>query len=112
MKTLLLALFAASIASSAIAETNEKPSPVTVVIAGSVNSPGIYEIPSWSTLFEALAAAGGRSSIAVKYALIVREEADGTVKTIKVSTKDIHENLKSLPQLKHKDRIFIPESKI
>jgi protein involved in polysaccharide export with SLBB domain len=113
MKPILITLLCCLLSSLSFGEKQEQKSKnITIIVLGSVDKPGIYEVPDWSTLFEALAKAGGRKQYASSHAYVIRQLEDGSVKTSRFSLKDLHKIDGGIitPTLQDRDRIYIPAS--
>ncbi|MCB1099663.1 MAG: SLBB domain-containing protein [Verrucomicrobiae bacterium] len=80
---------------------------VTVTVFGAVVRSGIYEVPDWSTILEAVAMARGFSDSADQRKITVLREADGKTEVLEADLRGaISEG--SLPiLLKNRDRIIV-----
>lgn len=79
-----------------------------VTVAGEVKSPGVYPIKGRMTLMQAVAGAGGPTTVAnIESVKILRPESNGTRKTLEYSISDIRNGLATDPEIRGEDVVQV-----
>lgn len=90
-----------------IPQKNFSSEPITVTVFGAVTRPGIYEVPDWSTLLEAIAIARGFNEFAETRRVTVMRTTDGKTELVNVNLREALSKGQLPMRLKHRDRIIV-----
>ena len=90
--------------------TDKAAESISITVLGEVKEPGIYEVPKWATLIEAIAVARGYTDFAdARRIKIYRENEDGKLEV------SVH-NLRTLEgldvktiSLRQRDKVVVPQ---
>lgn len=79
-----------------------------VTVSGEIKNPGVYPIKGRMTLMQAIAGAGGPTTVAnIQSVKILRPEPNGTRKTLEYSLSDIRSGLATDPEIRGEDVVQV-----